>query len=277
MPRKKLVSDECLVESYSRLGNVWKVAEEVGVPGQTVHRRLQKLGASKSMRVFTQQEEEILTNEYLQYRSSGRLDELATRLGRTKQFLCRQARRLGLTSSEGPRVYGRVWKGLNEGTARAWWEKFKTSHLTVGRWCEEQGVDDLGFSRSMQEHFPDEWEHVLEAKNTADTPYRTGRKVEYAVRFDLISRGYPIVMRAAQSKGPADLIAIKTGTIMLIQCKKALAMPTGEWNVLLSLAMSIAAVPVMAGQPDGKRIVYYKLTGRKTGGKSRQPMCEFSP
>ena len=277
MQCKKSVSDECLVESYSRLGNVWRVAEEVGLAGATVHRRLQKIGAQKPMRVFTQQEEEILANEYLEYRSSGKLDELAVRLGRTKQFLCRQAKRLGLTSPKGPKVYGRVWKGLDEETARAWWEKFKSSHLPLGRWCEENGIYDLGFAKSMQEHFVDEWEHVLEAKNTSDTSYRTGRKVEYAVRADLISRGYPIVMRSSQSKGPADLVAIKTGSIMLIQCKKSLAMSPCEWNILLSLATSIDAIPVMAGQPDGKQIVYYKLTGRKTGGKSRQPMCEFSP
>jgi len=277
MQCKKPVSNERLLESYARLGNVWRVAEEVGIAGQTVHRRLQKLGAQKAMRVFTQQEEEILNNEYLQYRAAGQLEALAARLGRTKQFICRQARRLGLTSCNAPKIYSRVWKGLDEETARAWWEKFKTSHLPLGRWCEENGIDDLGFSRSMQEHFPDEWEHVLEVKSTADTPYRTGRKVEYAVRFDLISRGYPIVMRSAQSKGPADLVAIKTGAILLVQCKKELAFPTREWNVLLSLATSIAAIPVLAGQPSGKQIVYYKLTGRKTGGKSRQPMCEFSP
>ena len=277
MPVKRKVSDEILFEAYSRLKSVKKVGEEVGMCGQSVHQRLCKIGANTPLRIFTPAEENILKAKYSEYRDAGKLDVLAKQMGRTKHFICRQARKLGMTSQGGPKLYGRVWMGIDELTARKWWRQFKASPLTMRKWCEEVGIDDLGFSRSMQEHFPDEWEHVIEAKVTANTFYRSGRKVEYAVRNDLIARKYPIVMRATLSRGPADVIAIKPGVVLLIQCKRGLSMGVGEWNRLFDLAKSINATPIMAGQPNGTVIVYRKLTGKKMGNKAVQPMCDFIP
>ena len=52
MPNKKKVSDEVLTESYSRLNNIWEVAKEVGLSGQTIHERLTKIGVQKKMNKF---------------------------------------------------------------------------------------------------------------------------------------------------------------------------------------------------------------------------------
>ena len=45
---KKKVSDEVLLNSYKRIGNVWKVGQEVGLCGQSVYDRLVKLHAIKT-------------------------------------------------------------------------------------------------------------------------------------------------------------------------------------------------------------------------------------
>lgn len=93
----KKVSDEVLVESYGRLHGVWKVGKEVGLCGQSVHERLVKIGAIVKQNIFTETEKEILQMEYVSFRDEGRLADLACIMGRTKQFICRKAKDLGLT------------------------------------------------------------------------------------------------------------------------------------------------------------------------------------
>ena len=41
---RKKVPDETIRDSYLRLNSVWKVADEVGLCGQTVHERLINMG-----------------------------------------------------------------------------------------------------------------------------------------------------------------------------------------------------------------------------------------
>lgn len=104
MGRKK-VADGVLVEAYERLGSVWKVAEEVGLCGQTVHGRLGKIGKISPMNVFLDNDKAMLVREYEAYKNRGQLVLLAKKMGRTKQFICRQARELGLTNQKSPRPY----------------------------------------------------------------------------------------------------------------------------------------------------------------------------
>ena len=42
--RKQIATDEQLIKSYAITKNVWKTAEEFGMCGQNVHKRLTKLG-----------------------------------------------------------------------------------------------------------------------------------------------------------------------------------------------------------------------------------------
>lgn len=99
----KKVSDEHLMEAYTRSGNIWVVAQEVGLCGQSVHERLGRLGIIKAMRYFTENEKQILFTEYEKYASAGKLAELAEKMSRTKHFICRQAKELGLTDSKRPK------------------------------------------------------------------------------------------------------------------------------------------------------------------------------
>lgn len=102
---QKKVSDEALLNSYSKRGSIWKVAEDVGLCGQTVHERLVRLGKINKMNIFTDEEKSTLMNEYSSFKSKGKLDDLAKKMGRTKQFICRQARIFGLTNQHSPKPY----------------------------------------------------------------------------------------------------------------------------------------------------------------------------
>ncbi|GAA1431702.1 hypothetical protein GCM10009601_51210 [Streptomyces thermospinosisporus] len=114
---------------------------------------------------------------------------------------------------------------------------------------------------------------------TSDTPksrrsnYLRGRDLEHRVRAHLRDEGYE-VLRTAGSKSKVDLVAIKAGQILFVQCKRSGALPPAEWNALWDLAVMAGAVPVLAEQlPRGRR--YWRLTGRKDRPGARQPYEEI--
>ena len=90
-------SNEQISESYQRLNNVWLVAKEFGMCGQSVHERLVRMGEIHLMNTFSKEDKKKLVKIYNEHLTENRLDELAVLFGRTKNFLCRQAGLLGLT------------------------------------------------------------------------------------------------------------------------------------------------------------------------------------
>lgn len=100
MANRKKVSDAILVESYTRLNNVWEVAKEVGLCGQSVWERMSKLGLINNKKKPNPKkfnDYDVLINEYIKYRDNGELSDLAKKLNRTVPFICRKAKELGLT------------------------------------------------------------------------------------------------------------------------------------------------------------------------------------
>lgn len=103
--------------------------------------------------------------------------------------------------------------------------------------------------------------------------YARGRDLEHRVRTHLREEGYE-VLRTAGSKSKVDLVALKPGQILFVQCKRSGALPPAEWNALWDLAAMVGAVPVLAEQlPRGRR--YWRLTARKDQPGRRQPMAEL--
>lgn len=100
MSCRKKVSDERLIKEYGALGSVWKVAEAVGICGQTVHERLVRLGKIKKMRVLTQPERDKIEAVYMSgiHRGDGKLKALSRDINRTITFISRYAGSVGLTT-----------------------------------------------------------------------------------------------------------------------------------------------------------------------------------
>lgn len=272
MPKK--ATDEQLLAAYDELGSVWKVAERFGMVGQSVHERLGNLGATKPVRVFTDAERERLEREYEIYRSQGQVARLAADMGRTVQFLSRQARALGVTTHHYERRDAGRWKYMTDDAARLLFDQFKASSLGLGQFCAKYGYSDEGLRETLRSRWPDEWEHVIESKVPLSTKYRLGRALEYRVRDHLKAQGY-VAMRSPASKSPIDIIAIKPGQVLFIQCKRGGALPPKEWNEIYDLAVSAGAVPIMAENPFPRTMRWWRLTDRKDGSKRRQPMEPF--
>jgi len=270
----KKSTDADLIAAYRDLGSIWLVAERFGMCGQSVHERLRRLGMDMSQNVFSDEEREILKKEYQRHRDHGRLDLLAERLGRTKAFICRQARALGLTDQGAQKRYSR-WKYMTEAEATKLMDEFRTSTLTLDRWCKWKGIPKSGFTNTMRRFFADEWEAVIESKTPRTSLYRLGRQFEYRCRDKLRDAGF-FVVRSPQSRSPVDLVAIKSGTVLFVQCKAHGYLGVSEWNELYDLATSTGALPILATREGARKTAFYRMDDRKGGRKTAQPRTEVT-
>ena len=79
--------------------------------------------------------------------------------------------------------------------------------------------------------------------------YYKGRRFEYKVKRDLEKKGY-LVFRLAGSK-PIDLIALKRGEIVFVECKTHKNISAGELDKLREMAVKVGARAVVV-TPDGE-------------------------
>ena len=107
------------------------------------------------------------------------------------------------------------------------------------------------------------------------TPYQLGCAFEYRCRDYLRAAGW-LVVRAAQSRGAIDLVALKPGAVLLIQCKRGGAFGVDEWNRFYRLARDVGARPILAEQGKPRGIVWWKLTGARERRKPR-PRAAYDP
>lgn len=108
-----------------------------------------------------------------------------------------------------------------------------------------------------------------------------GAAAEREARDVLLGLGY-FVVKAGGSKGPADLVAIRPGGLILfVQVKRGAGrLRPPEWNALLALARRYGAVPVLAERVLRCPFAWWRLDGPKVeGGRPgpRQPMTEYDP
>lgn len=91
--------------------------------------------------------------------------------------------------------------------------------------------------------------------------YRRGRAFEYRVKHHLEKHGC-FVVRSASSHGPADLVALKEGKALLVQCKMRGNLSKVEKEELIHAASLAGADCCLAYlDPYGRRreIVLWKL------------------
>jgi Holliday junction resolvase len=87
--------------------------------------------------------------------------------------------------------------------------------------------------------------HVAEAHTPGrGNNYRRGAKVEYLVMKHLRDEGY-VVIRAAGSHGPADLVALKVGETLLVQVTRG-RKSQADLDKLCHLAGSCGAAAILA-------------------------------
>lgn len=110
------------------------------------------------------------------------------------------------------------------------------------------------------------------------TPYEVGKRFEDKTRNNLIDEcGYEVI-RSAASKKKIDLVAIKPGQLLFIQCKRHGVCGPAEWDRLVELAGWVGAVPILAvNGPLGRGVDFWRLEGPKRRGLPwpKQPVHRF--
>ena len=92
--------------------------------------------------------------------------------------------------------------------------------------------------------------------------YAVGSALERQVKKDLEERGYWVV-RAAGSKGPADLVALSLRSrgyesVLLVQVKRTRNPSIEAWCELWELARETWAMPIIAKKGKGRGEIDYK-------------------
>jgi Holliday junction resolvase len=94
------------------------------------------------------------------------------------------------------------------------------------------------------------------------TAYQRGNAFERIIADQLRGDGYS-VWQTRGSKSPVDIVAIKTGQTLFVQCKGgAGGLTSARWDELHDLAAAVGAVPILADR--GGRGIYRlrRITGR---------------
>jgi hypothetical protein len=109
--------------------------------------------------------------------------------------------------------------------------------------------------------------------------YAQGTRFEHKVRDDLAANGYEVI-RAAGSKGSSkvDLIGLKPGQLLFIQCKRTGALGPDEWDRVHHVAGWVDAIPLLAANgPAGRGVTYIRLLAPKRRGVplKNQPCSVF--
>lgn len=128
MPANKRVSDEALLAAYKQTGNVWGAAKLLGLCGQSVHERLVRAGVKRKNPRISEDDLNRLARDYEDHAAKGTLDVLASSMGRTKQFICRHARLMGLTDGKRPKPY--LAEGISERSTK-WWSENNLPPATI--------------------------------------------------------------------------------------------------------------------------------------------------
>ena len=76
--------------------------------------------------------------------------------------------------------------------------------------------------------------------------YRNGADLERAVKHHLEENGYVLVIKSGGSKGKVDVIGLKLGETVLVQCKRSGTMSPADRVALRQLALALRAVPLLA-------------------------------
>ncbi len=237
----KKATDKEILDAYKRLKNVPKVAAEFNMASQNVWKRLKKLNVRLKGDKFTKEERALLREKYSMHADAGTINVLAKIMGRHKTSICAEAKKMGLTNTHREKKH---LKKFDEKKIRKLWDEFKkTQKLTIVQFCARRNIHSSTFSKACKKQFPGEWELTLDGRELKGTRYKLGRAFEYRVKAKFEKIGY-FVLRSPRSKGPADLVAIKKGRILFIQCKRGHPVWGKEKNILIKLAESVGAEPL---------------------------------
>jgi Holliday junction resolvase len=141
---------------------------------------------------------------------------------------------------------------MTEEEVRSVFEKFKQSRFTLRTFAPRHGFGPAGMAELFRKFFPEEYAAVIKDRCRHDLLYKRGRNFEYIVARAFRLLGW-WVLRSPQSRSPIDLLAVKAGRILAIQCKRGASITVAQKQELIDLAKSLGAMAILATRESPKK------------------------
>jgi Holliday junction resolvase len=150
------------------------------------------------------------------------------------------------------------WKDMTEPEARQLFEQYKRAGVGLTEFASHRRHEDpASMGRVFTRFFPAEYENVIEDK--LSKTYQRGRAFEYRVRDVYRGMGY-FVLRSARSLSPVDLMAVKKGEVLGIQCKLSTGMTLAEKDSFVQFCAAYGIKPVFVHPDSKRRLVHQDLS-----------------
>ena len=154
----KRATDEQVITAYRETGSVWKAAKSLGLAGQTVHERLQRLGIDLAHAKWTSEEDQELGHFYADPYLS--LAEIAKRLNRTSAAVACRAGDLGLVKARPPKRVPRG-KGYDKQSIKRHLKAIDSFDGSLTKYCRSSRLGVENFAHAAQRYFPDWWANYV--------------------------------------------------------------------------------------------------------------------
>lgn len=279
---KPSVSTEELRATYEKTKSIIKTGQIHQLDHSVVYRRLAAAGdiVFDGHRRFNDDQKAIILSEYPAHRD-GRdgltVDDLAVRLDCTAEELWTQAQMLDLTDNRAPKLRKRKWleggpNSYTDAECRELMKKFALSGLSIGEFCEREGLSRSPFMRAMKARQRQKYDEVVRVGWSADgVENECGTNFEFFVMDEiektagaLYKQDGLLISRAKRSKGPSDINVVAEGNRYLIQAKLSdSSFETKDWNRLIDAAEKHHSLPIFADRAADQTVRYWLLTGRR--------------
>jgi len=134
---------------------------------------------------------------------------------------------------------------LSEEQVKAIFEQYKASGLKLIAFAKQVHMSNNVLGKLFHKFMPTDFEEYVESKLSKGNWYKRGKEFEYRVRDYFKDQGY-FVLRSPRSGGPIDLVAIKQGEVLFIQCKSSPYLRPKEVHTITTVAESVGASPIFA-------------------------------
>ncbi len=160
---RQKVSNEQIVDAYSRTGSVWKAGKELGICGQSVHERLAAIGYKMPGRKWTDDEKDELVRLIANQVTAG---EAARRLGRTFAAVTCMLNEIGVTGykAKQPKKLPRG-AGYDKASMARHLKAIEDSGVPATRYCRSHGINIDNFVNAAQTHYPERWQQLCAARS----------------------------------------------------------------------------------------------------------------
>jgi hypothetical protein len=149
-------TNEQVIEAYQLTGSVWAAGKKLGMAGQSVHERLQKIGYPIANRNWSESEYEELRKLK---ESNLTITQIAHRLGRPYAGVALKISRLGLADHAGNRGSKKIprGKGYDKASLKNYIDEIDFMDEKITTFAKKNSLNIETLAQAIERHYPEWW------------------------------------------------------------------------------------------------------------------------